>query len=182
MLSADEMLANAKAAAAVAAASGSSGKSKVQQLLAGRDDTDKVELSPVAKMLSAKTAAKVESYFDSDDYITAKVSQLKAQIAIYTNLPGLDPSGAILDSLTKDVNDLVDKQKAKLKESTDAAAVKQAELDKQNLNAYKGVSSKDMLSRSNQMATTGKISDATISSAAQAMIDKVSGKNVDKTV
>lgn len=174
------MLANSKAAAA--STSSDSSKSKVQQLLAGRDPGDTVELSAVAKQLATKTAAAPkESFFDSDVYLRAKVSQLKGQLALYTTLPGLDPGGGVIDSITKEVNDLVNKQKAKLKASTDEAAKKQAELDKQNLNAYKGVSSKDMLARSNQLATTGKIADSPVSNAVQKMLDKAKGSNVDTT-
>ena len=181
VLSADEMLANAKAAAAASASSSS--KSKVEQLLAGRDPSDTVQLSTVAKLLATKaTAAAKESYFDSENYLTTKVSQLKAQIATYTNLPGLDPSGGVLDSLTDEVNKLVNKQKAKLKETTDAAAAKQKELDEQNKNAYKGVSSKDMLNRSKTLATTGSLPDEAISAEAQALLDKLKkGSTVNTT-
>lgn len=166
------MLANAKAAAA--SSSGTGPKSAVQKLLEGRDETDTVQLSPVAKLLAAQntTAAKSTSYFDSDEYITAKVSQLKQQLNLYSTLPGLDPSGGVLDSLTKQVNDLVKKQQAKLKATQAEAAAKQEELAKAQANEYKGYSSKDLLSRSKELATTGKISTP-ISAEAQALIDKV---------
>ncbi len=60
---------------------------------------------------------------------------MKSEINTYSDLPGLDPSGSIIDSLTKEVNDLVAKQQAKLKASQAAAAAKQAELDKQTKQA-----------------------------------------------
>lgn len=181
VVSVEDMLANSKAAAA--ASSSSSGKSKVEQMLAGRDPSDTVELSPVAKLLQTSTAAaKKESYFDSDEYITAKVAQLKGQLALYTTLPGLDPGGGVIDSLTKEVNDLVTKQKDKLKASQDAADAKQKELDEQNKNAYKGISSDAMLNRSKQLATTGQIADSTdVSSDVQKMLDKVKGSTVNTT-
>ncbi len=92
-------------------------------------------LSPVARILKDQEAAKPatkESFTDSETFIRAKVAQLKAQINTYSTLPGLDPSGGIIDSLTKEVNDLVAKQQAKLKKSQDEAAAKQKELDDAN--------------------------------------------------
>ncbi len=92
-------------------------------------------LSPVARVLKEQEAAKPaskEAFTESETYIRAKVAQLKAQINTYSTLPGLDPSGAVIDSLTKEVNDLVGKQQAKLKKSQDEAAAKQKELDAAN--------------------------------------------------
>ena len=92
-------------------------------------------LSPVARVLKEQEAAKpatTESFTESETFIRAKVAQLKAQINTYSTLPGLDPSGAVIDSLTKEVNDLVGKQQAKLKKSQDEAAAKQKELDEAN--------------------------------------------------
>ncbi len=132
VLSVDELLARS---AAAAASKQKAGGSKIQQMLAGEDLTDKVELSAVAKLLSSADAQKAkqsEPYTEQDWYIKAKVGQLKAQIAIYQNLPGLDPSGAVMDALGQEVYDLVNKQQAKLKKSTDEAAAKKAELDKVN--------------------------------------------------
>ena len=120
LLTVDQLLANSKAAADKKQASGS--QSAVQKLLAGRDDTDTVELSPVAKLLAAEQSStkKTESYFDGDDYLRAKVSQLKQQINLYSTLPGLDPSGGVLDNLTNEVNKLVTQQQGKLKASKQA--------------------------------------------------------------
>jgi hypothetical protein len=180
-VSVEDMLANAKAAAASSSSSGS--KSTIQQMLEGRDPSDTVELSPVAKLLAAKTTATTkESYFDSDEYITSKVAQLKGQLALYTTLPGLDPGGGVIDSITTEVNKLVKQQQDKLKESTDAADAKQKELDEQNKNAYQGISSDAMLNRSKQVATTGKVADSTdVSADVQKMLDKVKGSTVNTT-
>lgn len=129
------MLNNAAKAAAAAAAGRKTGGSKVEQLLAGRDTaTDTVSLSPVAKLLSSQKteAAKTATpYTEQDWYIKAKVAQLKSQIEIYSNLPGLDPSGGMMDSLTKEVNALVQKQQAALKETTDKADAAKAKLAEQ---------------------------------------------------
>lgn len=94
-------------------------------------------LSPVQQQLKQSTAAtptgeKKESFFDSEIYLRAKVAQLKSQINTYSTLPGLDPSGGVIDSLTKEVNELVAKQQAKLKKSQNEAAAKQKELDEAN--------------------------------------------------
>jgi hypothetical protein len=125
----------AKAAAAKAAGKNTAGLSKIQQMLAGREDaSDTVSLSPVAKLLqSQKTtdAAKSTPYTEQDWYINAKVSQLKAQISIYSNLPGLDPSGAIMDALQKEAVDLAQKQQAKIAEQTKAADEAKAKLEEQ---------------------------------------------------
>lgn len=181
--SVDDMLANAKAAAASNSSSGT--KSAVQKLLDAHGDngtTDTVELSPVAKLLQAKTTAAAKtSYFDSDEYLTAKVAQLKGQLAIYTTLPGLDPSGGVVDSITKDVNELVKKQQDKLKASQAEAKAKQDELAKTQANQYQGVASADMLSRSKALATTGKLPDGAVSSDVQAMLDKLKGSSVNTT-
>lgn len=171
VLTADEMLANAKKAAA---SGGSGNKSAVEKLLQGRDVTDTVELSPVAKLLASQqsSATKKTDYTDEDWYLNAKVAQLKGQISLYSTLPDLDPSGGVMDNLTKEVNKLVSKQQAKLKASQDEAAAKQAELDKAQKAAYQGVSSADMLSRSKELATTGTIKDK-ITPEAQALLDKL---------
>jgi hypothetical protein len=179
VLTAEEMLANARAAAANG---DSANKSAVQKLLDAHPETDTVELSPVAKLLAAqqKAAPASTSYTDQDWYIRAKVAQLKGQIALYSTLPNLDPSGGVMDGLTKEINDLVKKQQDKLKATQAEAAAKQAELAKAQADNYKGFSSNDLLSRSKSLATTGKLPDDPISSEAQALLDKLNG--VNKTV
>lgn len=144
VLSVDDMLANAKKAAA----SNAKPKSAVEKLLADHPTDDSPKLSAVAKLTATAAKAKPkESYTEQEWYIKAKVAQLKTQIQIYSNLPGLDPSGGIMESLTKEVNELVSKQKAKLKVSQDELDAKQAEYDKLHANDYKGVSSDDILSK-----------------------------------
>jgi hypothetical protein len=105
--------------------------SPVQQLL----NQQKAASTSASSDSSSSSTATSNSYEDQDWYITAKVAQLKGEINTYSNLPGLDPSGSIIDSLTKEVNDLVAKQQKKLKAAQDEAAAKQAELDKQTKQA-----------------------------------------------
>ena len=107
-------------------------------------------ISPVQQLLNAeKSAASVSTaagtsssgsttstnYQDQDYFITAKVAQLKSQLALYQAVPGLDPDGSIQDSITNQANQLVAKQQAKIKASQTAAAAQQAILDKQNAEA-----------------------------------------------
>jgi hypothetical protein len=113
---------------------GANAVSPVQKLL----DAQKAAASKTSTTTTdadGKTTTKKTDYTDQDWYIKAKVAQLKAQINTYSNLPGLDPSGGVIDSLTKEVNDLVKKQQDKLKASQAEAAAKQAELDKQTKQA-----------------------------------------------
>lgn len=116
------MLNNAKAAAAAKAAGKKAGLSKVQQMLAGVE-LDTVQLSPVAKQLLAQQQAQPSStpYTEQEWFVNAKISQLRAQIEIYSNLPGLDPSGSMMNALTAEVNGLVKKQQDELK-ATNAKA------------------------------------------------------------
>lgn len=127
------MLNNAAKAAAAAAAGKKVGGSKIQQMLAGREDiTDKVELSPVAKLLQQSQAQqnnKPEPFTEQEWFIKAKVAQLRSQIEIYSNLPGLDPSGAMMEALTKEVNELVKKQQAAIKAVDEKAKAAQAKAD-----------------------------------------------------
>lgn len=82
----------------------------------------------LAKSTASKTASK-ESYTEQDWYLSAKVAQLKGQINTYSNLPGLDSSGAVMESLTQEVNALVMKQQEKLKAKQAEAAAQQKILD-----------------------------------------------------
>lgn len=183
LLTPDQLVAQAKTEAATA--SGSSGESAVQKLLDAHPLTDTVQLSPVSKLLAAQqttTAAKSTSYFDSDAYLSAKVSALREQINLYSTMPDLDPSGAVLDDLTKQINDLVAKQQNKLKATQSDAAVKQAELKKEQDAAFKGFSSDTLLSRAQELSKTGKISTP-ISSDVQALLDlSKKGSNINQTV
>lgn len=179
--SVDELLARSKAAATTRS---SAGGSKIQQMLAGREESDTVNLSPVAKLLKAQkdqSAKGATPYTEQDWYLNAKVAQLKGQIQLYSTLPGLDPSGAVMDQLTKEVNDLVSKQQAKLKKSTDEAAAKQAELDK--LKAEKDaapMSVEEMLKRAKLRAAGQEIPLET-SDAVKALLEKSKGAVVNQT-
>lgn len=173
VLSVDELLARSKAA--VAKKSTSSGGSKIQQMLAGREESDSVNLSPVAKLLqSQKTeAAKASVPFTEQDwYLNAKVAQLKGQIQTYSNLPGLDPSGAIMDGLTKEVNALVTKQQAKIRASSEEAAKKQAELDKLNAEKANAPIDVDTLLKNAKLRSEGKEPTVAVSKEVQALLDK----------
>jgi hypothetical protein len=183
-LTADEMIARAQKAVETQNANGA--QSAVQKLLAehGDADADTVELSPVAKLLAAKSAQAEQTstpYTEQDWYLTAKVNQLRGQLETFSTIPGLDPSGSVIDSIGKEINDIIAKQQAKLKKTQDDAAAKQAELAKQQANAYQGVSSTDMITNAKN-AAAGIKTEAPISAEAQALLDKIQkGGTVDTT-
>ncbi len=151
-------------------------------------------MSPVQRVAYELTQSKPkaqEPYTEQEWYIKAKVNQLKAQIETYTNLPGLDPGGGIMGALGKEVTDLVKKQAAKIKESTDAAAAKQAELDAKNAekNLFAGLPTADQMLKRNEARMRGeKVADfsTTLSvdpkkqAAVDALLKKV-GATVNKT-
>ncbi len=178
--SVEDLLARAKAAAATKKST--AGLSKVQQFLAGTEIQDTVQLSPVAKLLQGQSssAAKKTPYTEQDWYINAKVSQLKGQISLYSTLPGLDPSGAIMDSLTKEVNALVSGQQAKLKASTDEAAKKQEELKKLEAEKADAPKNADALLKNAQNRANGIEEPVEINAAVKAMLDRAKGAVVDK--
>jgi hypothetical protein len=183
-LTAEEMIARAQKAVETQNANGA--QSAVQKLLAehGDADADTVELSPVAKLLAAKSAQAEQTstpYTEQDWYLTAKVTQLRGQLETFSTIPGLDPSGSVIDSIGKEINDILAKQQAKLKKTQDDAAAKQAELAKQQANAYQGVSSADMITNAKN-AASGIKTEAPISAEAQALLDKIQkGGTVDTT-
>lgn len=178
--SVEDMLARAKAAAATKGST--AGLSRVQQMLAGTETTDTVELSPVAKLLqSASTTTKKTSYQDEDWFINAKVAQLKGDIALYSTLPGLDPNGAIMESLTQEVNALVKSQQDKLKAATAESDKKQAELDRiEKEKADAPMSADNMLKKVKNIAD-GVAPTVEVNATVQAMLDKVKGSVVNKT-
>jgi|GEM_PF-1361254 len=148
ILSVDQLLANAKAGAA--RKSSTNGLSAVGKLLADREESPTANLTPVQRLLYEQANSgppKQELYTEQEWYIRAKVSQLRGQIALYTNLPGLDPGGAIMEGLTKEVTDLVQKQADTIKEATAEADAKQAELDKKQAAEFQGLSAEEMLER-----------------------------------
>lgn len=192
VISVEDMLNNAaKAAAAKAAGKNTAGLSKIQKMLAGREDaSDTVSLSPVAKLLQsqkAEAAKTAEPFTEQDWYIKAKVSQLRAQIEIYSNLPGLDPSGAIMDSLQSEVVDLAKKQQAKIAEQTKAADAAKAELaakEKEKALAAEIPSVEALLKRSKAGANgeyvpsyaSTQITDSAKDAAVAAMLKKIGAK------
>lgn len=118
------------------------------------------KISPAASSLTpAKPAAPVP-YTQQDWYIKAKVAQLKGQISLYSTLPGLDSGGSIMASLTKQVNDLVNQQKAKLKTADDKAAAAQKQLDAANANKDQTTSSGTLLAKAKGTDQTPVLSDA----------------------
>lgn len=193
VLSVDDLL--ARSAKAAASKSGSKNQSAVQKLLAGREDPeDTVDLSPVARLVKQSEAQRAKTstpFTEQDWYLKAKVSQLKAQIEIYSNLPGLDPSGAIMDSLSKEVRELVAKQQAKLKKSSDEAAAKKKQLDELNAekDRFKNLPTPDqLLKRSRTLAEGGTVDPFKVQTdedkAKEAAVKKLleaSAKKVDTT-
>lgn len=148
--------------------------------------TNTADLSPVQKMLklqqgeAARNKVSSDPYTEQDWYVNAKVAQLKGQINLYSNLPGLDPSGAIMDSLTDEVNALVKKQQDKLKASQAEAAKKQAELDRIEEEKKNAPLSADELIKRAKLRAEGKPLPEEISKEAQALLDKTKGAIVDK--
>jgi len=132
-LSVEDLL--ARSAAAVKSGKTSKNMSAVEKLLAenGEGITDTVNLSPVQKILTAQKAdtEKKENYFESDDYMKLKVNQLRAQLAIYSNLPGLDPNGAIMGGIEAEIRDIIGKQQEKLAEANKKSAEAEAKLKEQ---------------------------------------------------
>lgn len=185
LLSVEDMLARSKAAADSKASA--AGGSKIQQMIAAMENggqTDTVNLSPVAKLLKTTETSKPDSvpFTEQEWYINAKVAQLKGQIQMYSTLPGLDPSGAVMDSLTQEVNALVNSQQEKLAKSQAEAKEKQDQLDKlEKERAAAPMSAEAMLKRvKNQIEGTPEKKE--LSSEAQAMLDKLkSGSVVNKT-
>jgi hypothetical protein len=122
---------------------------------------------PIVQNISASAASLTPPqppapvpYTQQDWYITAKVAQLKGLISMYATLPGLDPAGAIMDSLTKEVNDLVNQQKAKLTAANAAAAAAQKKLDAANAAKDKSTSSSALLANVQGTAKAPAPSDA----------------------
>ena len=117
-------------------------------------------ISPAASSLTTDKPAAPVPYTQQDWYIQAKVTQLKGQISLYSTLPGLDPGGSIMQSLTKQVNDLVNQQKAKLKAADDKAAAAQKQLDAANAAKDQTTSSGALLSKVQGGGSSAPLSDA----------------------
>jgi hypothetical protein len=181
---AEELIERAKKA--VETKQSTAGMSAVQKMLAEHGDTDEsdtVQLSPVAKMLAAKNAEKTKTstpYTEQDWYISAKVNQLRGQLALYSTLPGLDPGGNIMNGIEKEIKDILKKQQDTLAKTQADAAAKQEELAKQQAAAYQGASSDQMLANAKN-AANGVKAEAPLSDAAKALLDKIKGGTVNTT-
>ncbi len=177
-LTAEEML--ARSAASVASGKTKANMSAVEKLLAenGEGITDTVNLSPVQKILQAqkKDADKQENYFDSDDYLRLKINQLRGQLAIYSNLPGLDPNGAVMAGIEAEIKGIIEKQQATLAESNKKAAEAEAKLKEQELAKANALPTPDELLAKIQ----GTAKPPPLSKEVQALLDK-SKKGVDTT-
>ena len=179
--SVDDMLANARANAA---RRGSAGGSAVQRLLAGREESPTANMSAVERVFYEQQQSKPkqasEPYTEQDWFIKAKVRQLKAQIELYSTIPGLDPGGAILGALGKEVTDLVKKQQAAIKKLTDEATAKQEELAKKKAAEFQGLSVEDMLKRTKALVEGTDLplsaADKAKSDAADALLKKIGAK------
>ena len=179
LLTPEEMIAKAAKAVETNTAGKNQNLSKVQQLLAGREFEDTVELSPVQKILQAQKAEaeSQESYFESDDFIRLKVDQLRSQLALYSTLPGLDPSGGAIAGIEAEIQSILEQQQEKLAESTSKADEAQAKLEEQRIAEAREAelfSAEELLARLNGETETEGLSDA-----AQALLDKVKGSVVD---
>lgn len=185
LLSVEDMLARSKAAAE--SKSSAAGGSKIQQMIAAMENggqTDTVDLSPVAKLLKGETSAKSDSvpFTEQEWYINAKVAQLKGQIQMYSTLPGLDPSGAVMDSLTQEVNALVSSQQEKLAKSQAEAAEKQAQLDKLEKERTDAPMTAEAMLKKTKNQVNGVAETKEISKEVQALLDKLkAGSVVNKT-
>ncbi len=135
-----------------------------------------------AQSQTAEATKKATPFTEQEWYINAKVAQLKGQIYTYSNFPSLDPSGAIMDSLTNEVNELVGKQQAKLRKANAEAAAKQAELDKLEEEKKNAPMTADQLIERAKLRAEGKEPQEAISKEVQALLDKSKGAIVDQTV
>ncbi len=150
--------------------------------------TSTADLSPVQKLLkqqqeeAARNKTSSDPYTEQDWYLNAKIAQLKGQINLYSTLPGLDPNGAIMDSLTEEVNALVKKQQDKLKVFQAEAAKKQAELDRIEEEKKNAPLTADQLIERARLRAEGKPLSTEISKEAQDLLDKSKGAIVDKKI
>lgn len=180
-LTAEELL--ARSAAAVKSGKTKGNMSAVEKLLAEHGEpVDTVSLSPVQKILQAKQKAESdkENYFESDDYLRLKVSQLRAQLAVYSNLPGLDPSGAVMGGIEAEIRDIISKQQAALAESNKKAAEAEAKLKEQEAAKALALPSPDELIKRALNGVNGVKPATALTPEAKALLEK-SAKAVDTT-
>ncbi len=179
VLTPEQMIANAREAAEAARQNRlRPGASEVERLLAERDTPlDTVQLSPVERILQAREQeaqrAIDNNYFESDEYIQLKVNQLRSQLSIYSNLPGLDPTGGILDSIEAEIREILEKQAADLAESEAAAAEAEARIAEQERErANAALSPEEMLQRAAD-SVNGVTRPTEVTDAAQRLLDSL---------
>lgn len=174
ILSVDQMLANAKKAAE--SKGSTEGMSRIQKMLQGREERDSVNLSPVARLMQARTeqaSKKPDSYKEEEWYINAKVSQLRAQLQVYSTLPGLDPSGGIMESIEAEIKELAQRQMERIQKSQVEAKKKQDELARlEKERANQPLSAEEMLERTKKSLSGTKDSVA-LSDDVQKMLDRL---------
>ena len=96
------------------------------------------------------------------------MSQLRAQLQLYTTLPGLDPGGGIIGALEQEITELAQKQAAKFAKLDEETKAKQAELAEQKrLAALEPPSVEELLSKAK-----GTFKPE-ISAEAKALLDKL---------
>ena len=171
VLSAEEML--SRSAKNVASGKNSKPKSAVEKLLAQRENPleDIVDISPVQRLLKdreAKAKEKAVPYTEQDWFLQLKMNQLRAQLATYSSVPGLDPNGAAMNSIEAEIKSIIQKQQATLQESLKKADEAKAKLDEQErLKALEGPSPEELLARLN-----GTAKKPEMSKAVKAMLEK----------
>lgn len=159
ILSVDELLARSAAAAKSRAATGP--QSAVQKLLAQRDapTEDTVDLSPVARLVKQQAAAnpKKEPFTESEQFIRAKVQQLRFQLDFYSRLGGELGNNAI-NSIEAEIRGLLKKQSDRIKASEAEAAAKQKQLDEANAekNLFAGLPTADQMLKRSQARLRGE--------------------------
>lgn len=176
--SVEEML--ARSAANVKSGKTTKNMSAVQKLLAENGEPeDTVEISPVQKVLQKQLsdAKKVENYFDSDQFLQLKIGQLRGQLAIYSTLPGLDPSGAVIGGIEAEIKDIIGKQQAKLKASLDKSA--EAEKKLKEAEAQKALDAEIPTAQALLDKINGKTTKTALSKEVQALLNKVKGSTVN---
>lgn len=130
ILSPEQLLSRAKAAASKV---NTAGLSAVGKLLAGREDTEEVSLSPVQKLAEARKAEAEQQkipYTEQDWYINLKVTQLRFQLDFYSKLGGQLGQQA-MSSIEKEIKGLLQKQADKVKKTNEEADALQKQLAEQ---------------------------------------------------
>lgn len=163
----EELLARSKSQAdAARAGRAGAGASEVEKLLAGReDDVDSLNLSPVQKLLQrqqeeADRISNVESYFESEEFLRVKITQLRGELSFYSNFPGLDPDGSNIARIEQEISAIFEIQAAQQREIEEKAAdaqAKQEEVAAASANALPSVD--DLLARARGEEPAEELSD-----------------------